>query len=117
MQNIGNNDERSILELAQTVIKITGSNSNIIFEKKDDAPLHRRPDISLAKKILNWEPTTLFEENISKTIDYYKSIGLPDKKPVSRANYGFSMCSRFIYYRVFQAVDAPVCQALSDYTN
>ena len=78
--NIGNVDERTILELAETIIKVSGSRSKIIFTEADDAPMHRRPDISLAKKILDWEPTTSFEDNIRKTVEYYKTIDLPDKR-------------------------------------
>jgi UDP-glucuronate decarboxylase len=78
--NIGNDDERSIKELAETIIKLTNSPSQIVFEPRDDAPLHRRPDIRLAKKLLGWQPTTPFEDNIRMTIDYYKSLDLPDKR-------------------------------------
>ena len=78
--NIGNNDERSILELAETIIKVSGSKSKIVFTKADDAPMHRCPSLSLAKKLLDWEPTTPFEENIRKTVEYYKTLDLPDKR-------------------------------------
>lgn len=78
--NIGSDDERSIKELAETVIRISNSNSKIVYDNADDAPLNRRPDISLAKKELNWKPTVQFEEIIKRMIDHYKTVNLPDKR-------------------------------------
>ena len=71
--NLGNPHEFSMLELAKKVIGIIGSSSKITFNElpKDD-PTRRRPDISLAKKKLNWEPLVTVEEGLSKTIDYFK---------------------------------------------
>jgi UDP-glucuronate decarboxylase len=73
--NIGNPDEFSILELAQMVIRLTGSRSKIIFEPlPQDDPLQRQPDISLAKKRLNWEPTLNLEQGLKRTIEYFRAI-------------------------------------------
>lgn len=72
--NIGNPNEISIKELAEKIIKMTGSKSKIIYEELPEAdPTRRKPDISLAKEILNWEPTTDLETGLQKTIDYFKS--------------------------------------------
>ncbi|TRZ76421.1 MAG: SDR family oxidoreductase [Chitinophagaceae bacterium] len=70
--NIGNPVEFSMLELANTVIKLTGSKSQITHLPlpKDD-PLQRKPDISLAKQYLDWTPTVKLEEGLSKTISYF----------------------------------------------
>lgn len=73
--NIGNPHEMTILEFAKTVIKFTKSKSKIKFETLPiDDPKQRKPDISLAKKELNWKPQTKFEVGIKKTISYFKSI-------------------------------------------
>ena len=73
--NIGNPVEFSILELAEILIKITNSKSNIIFKDtvKDD-PKQRQPDISLAKEKLNWKPLVQLEEGLKKTIKYFDKI-------------------------------------------
>ncbi|WP_295053512.1 UDP-glucuronic acid decarboxylase family protein [Sulfuricurvum sp.] len=73
--NIGNPGEFTMLELAQKVIDLTGSSSRLIFMPlPQDDPLQRQPDISLAKKELNWEPTIALEEGLKKTIAYFKSL-------------------------------------------
>lgn len=73
--NIGNPNEFTILELAQKVIHLTGSKSKIINEPlPSDDPLMRQPDISLAKKELNWEPKIQLDEGLIKTIEYFKSL-------------------------------------------
>jgi UDP-glucuronate decarboxylase len=70
--NIGNPVEFSMLELANTVIKLTGSKSQIInLPLPQDDPLQRKPDISLAEKYLGWTPTVKLEEGLSKTISYF----------------------------------------------
>ncbi len=73
--NTGNPDEFTILELAQKVIEMTGSKSKIIFEPlpKDD-PMQRKPDITLAKEKLNWEPKIKLEEGLKKTINYFDDL-------------------------------------------
>ena len=72
--NIGNPAEFTIKELAEMVIKLTGSNSKIIYEPlPSDDPTKRRPDISKAKAELNWEPKIFLEVGLAKMIDWMKS--------------------------------------------
>ena len=73
--NIGNPNEFTMLELAETIIRLTGTKSKIVHkEASEDDPSRRQPDISLAKKELNWEPRIQLEEGLIKTIAYFKSI-------------------------------------------
>ncbi len=73
--NIGNPNEFTMLELAEKVIKLTGSNSKIVFEPlPSDDPMQRQPNISLAKEKLNWEPKIELEEGLTKTIAFFKTI-------------------------------------------
>jgi UDP-glucuronate decarboxylase len=73
--NLGNPNEFSILELAEMVIKLTNSNSKIIFQPlPQDDPRQRQPDITQAKSILNWVPQIPLSEGLVKTIDYFKPI-------------------------------------------
>jgi len=73
--NIGNPGEYKIIELAEKVIKLTGSKSKIIYQPlPQDDPLQRCPDISYAKKLLGWEPKIQLEEGLTKTIEYFKTI-------------------------------------------
>ena len=73
--NIGNPGEFTMLELAEKVIELTGSKSKITFEPlPQDDPKQRRPDISLAKEKLNWQPKIALEEGLRKTIEYFKGV-------------------------------------------
>lgn len=73
--NLGNPVEFTILELAEKVIEMTGSKSKIIYEElPEDDPMQRKPDISLAKKELNWEPTINLEVGLKKTIAYFDQL-------------------------------------------
>ncbi len=73
--NIGNPVEFTILELAEKVIKMTGSKSSIDFRPlPQDDPTQRQPDITLAKDKLNWEPQVKLDQGLIKTIEYFKSI-------------------------------------------
>ena len=73
--NLGNPSERTVLDLAQKIIKLTESKSKIKFlPLPSDDPVKRKPDISLAKEKLNWEPKTEITEGLRVTIDYFKSI-------------------------------------------
>ncbi|OGW24281.1 MAG: NAD-dependent dehydratase [Nitrospirae bacterium GWB2_47_37] len=73
--NLGNPAEFTILELAQKVVDLAGSKSNIIFKSlPDDDPKQRQPDITVAKKELGWEHTIKLEEGLIKTIEYFKMI-------------------------------------------
>lgn len=71
--NLGNPGEFTMLELADKVISLTNSKSKIVFKElpKDD-PVQRKPDISLAKEIIQWEPKVMLEEGLQKTIEYFK---------------------------------------------
>ena len=73
--NLGNPNEMTIVNLAKLIIKHTNSKSKIIFEQlpKDD-PQQRQPDISLAKKELNWQPETKLEQGLEKTISYFRNL-------------------------------------------
>lgn len=73
--NLGNPGEFTMLELAEKIIKLTKTNSKIIFQTLPaDDPMQRKPDISLAKKELDWEPKINLEEGLGRTIDYFKTI-------------------------------------------
>jgi len=73
--NIGNPHEFTILELAEKVIKLTGSKAKIIYKTlPSDDPMRRKPDISLAEKKLNWKPTIKLDEGLIKTIEFFKEI-------------------------------------------
>ncbi len=73
--NLGNPDERSILELATIIKEMTKSLSEIVFEElPQDDPKSRHPDISKAKKLLDWEPKVSLSEGLLKTIAYFKSV-------------------------------------------
>ena len=74
--NIGNPEEYTILELAKMVIEQTGSLSRIISKSlPQDDPRRRRPDISLAYRMLNgWQPKIGLQEGLVKTIDYFRSV-------------------------------------------
>lgn len=78
--NLGNPGEFTMLELANKVIKMTDSKSSIEFmELPQDDPRKRKPDISLAKMSLNWEPNIDLDTGLRKTIDYFSSLGLPNQ--------------------------------------
>lgn len=71
--NLGNSVEFSILELAGRTIKLTESNSKIVFKPlPQDDPMQRQPDISLARKKLGWEPKIPLAEGLSMTIEYFQ---------------------------------------------
>ena len=70
--NLGNPSERTILDFAKYIIKLTNSKSKIIFKPlPSDDPTQRKPDISLAKEKLNWEPVVDIESGLMKTIEYF----------------------------------------------
>ncbi|MBY9008113.1 MAG: NAD-dependent epimerase/dehydratase family protein [Candidatus Lokiarchaeota archaeon] len=71
--NIGNEKEYTILKLAKIIIELTNSNSKIVFKGLPiDDPKRRSPDLTKAKKILNWKPTTPLKEGLKKTIEWFK---------------------------------------------
>jgi len=73
--NIGNPGEFTIKELAETVIEMTNSASKIIYlPLPQDDPKQRKPDITKAKMILNWEPSVILANGLVDTIDYFRKI-------------------------------------------
>ena len=73
--NIGNPGEFTMLELAERVLRLTGSQSKLIhFPLPEDDPKQRRPDISKAKELLGWAPTVALEEGLARTIAYFKTV-------------------------------------------
>ncbi|MEN6618412.1 MAG: UDP-glucuronic acid decarboxylase family protein [Rikenellaceae bacterium] len=71
--NIGNPNEFTIKELAEKIVKMTGSRSRLVHQDlPSDDPKQRQPDISLAKKVINWEPVIHLEDGLSITIDYFR---------------------------------------------
>ena len=73
--NLGNPQEITVLEVAEKIIEMTGSGSEIrFFDLPKDDPCRRKPDISLAKTKLKWEPTVDLESGLSKTIAYFKNV-------------------------------------------
>ncbi|MBU4133961.1 SDR family oxidoreductase [bacterium] len=73
--NIGNPDEKKIIDFAKKIIEITGSSSEIVFgELPADDPKVRCPDISRAEKILGWRPKVSLEEGLRSTVEYFKSL-------------------------------------------
>jgi nucleoside-diphosphate-sugar epimerase len=74
--NLGNPDEYTVKDLANKIVALTGSKSEIKFSgtfRKDD-PMRRQPDITKAKKVLDWEPKVSLEQGLKKTIEYYKNL-------------------------------------------
>ena len=73
--NIGNPGEFTIRELAEKILKLTGSRSKIqVRQERSDDPVRRRPDISLAREKLGWEPSVDLEEGLGKTIEYFERV-------------------------------------------
>ena len=73
--NLGNPEEIPMLGLAETVLKLTGSKSAIAFRPLPaDDPAQRRPDISKARELLSWSPSTSLEEGLGKTVEYFRKL-------------------------------------------
>jgi UDP-glucuronate decarboxylase len=73
--NLGNPHEITIRELAERVIDMTGAKSKLIFKDLPaDDPLQRKPDITKAQTILNWNPTVALETGLASTIDYFRDL-------------------------------------------
>jgi dTDP-glucose 4,6-dehydratase len=86
--NIGNPNETSILEFAQEIIKLTGTQQKIIFKPlPQDDPLQRKPDIRLAKALLDWEPKVSRTEGLKAVFNYFKS--LPEAELVAKTHRDF----------------------------
>jgi UDP-glucuronate decarboxylase len=70
--------EFTILELAQQVIALTGSKSQVVFKPlPSDDPVQRQPDISLANKMLDWNPTVPLEQGLGRAIGYFRGVVHP----------------------------------------
>ncbi len=73
--NIGNPDEFTILECAERVIAITGSKSELRFEKlPQDDPKQRQPDITKARTLLSWEPKIKLDQGLEMSLDYFREV-------------------------------------------
>jgi UDP-glucuronate decarboxylase len=80
--NLGNQDEFTILDLANLVIELTGSKSKVVSQPLPaDDPTRRRPDISLARTKLGWQPKTPLTEGLAETIKWFRTIRLEDYRP------------------------------------
>jgi len=73
--NLGNPEEVTVLELAQTIVRLAGSKSSIEFrELPVDDPKQRRPDIGRARSLLRWEPKVALEDGLGRTLEYFRSV-------------------------------------------
>jgi len=91
--NIGNPNEISINDFAQEILKLTETNQKITYKPlPENDPMQRRPDISLAKKILNWEPKTPRNQGLKKTFDYFKTLTQEELSKEEHKDF-----SKFIY--------------------
>jgi dTDP-glucose 4,6-dehydratase len=71
--NIGNDEERTVRDVAELVLKLTGSHSEITYrDRPEDDPTQRRPDLTRARTLLGWQPTTSFEDGLSRTIEWFR---------------------------------------------
>ena len=85
--NLGNPDERSIKEIAELVLALTGSSSEIVYRPlpKDD-PVRRRPDITVAQQVLGWSPKVTLEEGLPKVIEYFRPLAEVHRPPAKMPN-------------------------------
>ena len=73
--NLGNPGEFTILELAETILRLTGSKSTLICkELPQDDPTQRKPDITKAQNLMGWQPKVCLEDGLKETIAYFKSV-------------------------------------------
>ena len=85
--NIGNPGEFTMIELAQKVIELTGSKSEIVFrDLPSDDPKQRKPDITLARSALGWEPNVALTQGLLKTIDYFRKFAANSSSSASTSN-------------------------------
>ena len=94
--NIGNPGEFSIRELAALVIELTGTKSKLVSKPlPQDDPKQRRPDISLAKKVLDWEPKIELRQGLAKTIEYFDTfLSEEGSKSKSKPRSGSAISAR-----------------------
>ena len=80
--NLGNPEEFTIKQLAELVLELTGSQSKIVYRQLPvDDPARRRPDITLAKQLLDWEPQVPLREGLRRTVEWFRSIDLSHYRP------------------------------------
>ena len=73
--NLGNPGEFTVRELAESIIRITGSKSKIIFKPlPQDDPTRRKPDVSQARELLGWTPQIALEDGLRRTIEYFRNL-------------------------------------------
>jgi dTDP-glucose 4,6-dehydratase len=86
--NIGNPDEITILQFAEEIVKLTGTKQKIIFKPlPQDDPKQRQPDITLAKKILGWQPKVSRQEGLKITYEYFKSLSQDELNKIEHKNF------------------------------
>ncbi len=86
--NVGNPDEITIKDFAEEIIKLTQTNQKVVYkELPTDDPKQRRPDITLARQILGWEPKVHRSEGLKITYDYFKTLSLDDLNKIEHKNF------------------------------
>jgi hypothetical protein len=96
--NLGNPGEFTILELAAMVKELTGTKSEIVFQPlPQDDPVRRRPDISLAKEKLRWEPTIPLRNGLTRTIEYFRSHLIDQERRPNWPRNGCRVASEYAF--------------------
>jgi len=73
--NLGNPSEVTVLQLAETIVRLAGSKSEIVHRDLPvDDPKQRRPDITRARTLLGWEPEVALEDGLNRTLEYFRSV-------------------------------------------
>jgi UDP-glucuronate decarboxylase len=73
--NLGNPDEFTIADLARQIVSLTGSSAGIEYHPLPaDDPIRRRPDITAAREVLNWEPTVPLSEGLGTTVEHFRAL-------------------------------------------
>ncbi|MBK5285341.1 MAG: SDR family NAD-dependent epimerase/dehydratase, partial [Bacteroidia bacterium] len=86
--NLGNPDEITILQFAEEIVKLTGTKQKIIFKPlPQDDPKQRQPDITLAKRILQWEPKISRQAGLKITYEYFKSLSTNELNKIEHKNF------------------------------
>jgi dTDP-glucose 4,6-dehydratase len=86
--NLGNPDEITIKEFAEEIIRLTGAKQKIIYKSlPQDDPKQRQPDISLAKKILGWQPKLSRSEGLKITLKHFQSLSSEDLRKVEHKSF------------------------------
>ncbi len=86
--NVGNPDEITIKDFAEEIIKLSQTNQKVVYkELPTDDPKQRRPDITLAREILGWEPKVHRSEGLKITYDYFKTLSLDDLNKIEHKNF------------------------------